>query len=97
MKRVIQRKAKQSICDGSSDLGDALKKQKRASQDIGNKTRTSAAMLGLALSMGASGSILSCHSKSAMAAETKVPFRRSFEHSRARTAYSLFGKSKAKP
>ena len=73
MKRVIQRKAKQSICDGSSELGDSLKKQKRASQDIGNKTRTSAAMLGLALSMGASGSILSCHSKSAMAADTKLP------------------------
>ena len=72
MKRVIQRKAKQSICDGSS-LGESLKKQKRASQDIGNKTRTSAAMLGLALSMGASGSILSCHNKGAVAAEPKAP------------------------
>ena len=71
MKRVIQRKAKQNDCDVFPDTGDASKKQKRASQDIGNKTRKSAAMLGLALSMGASGSLLSFHSKGAVAAESQ--------------------------
>ncbi|MEB3231662.1 MAG: peptidoglycan DD-metalloendopeptidase family protein [Leptolyngbyaceae bacterium] len=69
MKRVIQRKAKQGICDELLSASDSLKKRKRASQDIGNKTRTSAAMLGLALSFGASGSILSCHNKRAVATE----------------------------
>ncbi|NET10251.1 MAG: hypothetical protein F6K16_37240 [Symploca sp. SIO2B6] len=68
MKRVIQRKAEQNIYGELSKVINASKEQKRASQDIGNKTRTSAAMLGLALSMGASGSLLACH-KGAIAAE----------------------------
>ncbi|NET49211.1 MAG: peptidoglycan DD-metalloendopeptidase family protein [Merismopedia sp. SIO2A8] len=68
MKRVIQRKAEQNIYGELSKVVNASKEQKRASQDIGNKTRTSAAMLGLALSMGASGSLLACH-KGAIAAE----------------------------
>lgn len=72
MKRVFQRKAQ--FFPGSSSAPKAsTTPPKRANTDNQSRSKTSVAMLGLALSVGASGSLLTCQDDQAVAAEPRKP------------------------
>ncbi len=68
MRRAFPQKVKPVSCH-SSDYAAEAGQPKQTPQEVSRKARTSAAMLGLALSMGASSLLLPRHSDQAAAAE----------------------------
>ncbi len=70
MKRAFPQKVKPLSCSLSADA-DIAGQHNRASVSGSRRSRTSAAMLGLALSMGASGVLLPRHGDEAVAADAK--------------------------
>ncbi|MGG6296276.1 peptidoglycan DD-metalloendopeptidase family protein [Leptolyngbya sp. AN02str] len=73
MRRAFPQKVKSVICH-SSAFDDVLEaeQQKQASSDVNRKARTSAAMVGLALSMGASSLLLPRQDDTALASEPRA-------------------------
>lgn len=71
MRRAFPQKVKPVSCDPSGSEA-VLEQPKQSSQGINRKARTSAAMLGLALSMGASSLLIPRHDDRASAAEPRL-------------------------